>query len=92
MMHLVCLTNGPQVKIIGASENFYALVNEYVMNKKVSDTIESDSHPQPKEWSVQPILCTKKNQDYPGYSENHKEPVVPLKMIFRILLMVIPVQ
>ena len=46
MVHLVCFADGPEIDIVCSSEPFNPLVDENIMNEKITQTISRDPDPE----------------------------------------------
>lgn len=89
-MHLMRLSDSPEIDIVCSFEPVESLMNKHIMYKKVTNPIGGDAEPNP-DAPVIPGHHTKHDKE-PGWNgKNQEEYVIFLKKT-RLVLMVIPVK
>ena len=87
VMHFVCPTNGTDITIISSGKPFKALMNDNIMNEKISNAISHDA----KTDRLHPpyiIECAEIDQQDAWHSENDKECIVLFKKPWLRLVMI----
>ena len=91
MMHLVRLTDSPEIGRICASQYLQSLMDEQVMHEEISSTIYCD--PQTNAEQETEILLNAKHQTgSPRYGKNEEEEVILLEYFVMIHFVMILVQ
>ena len=95
VMHFMGATNGFEISIVGFSQNLKALMDENIVHKKVTKSIQGDAQTDPKQIIISG-LHPKKQSGNTGQSKNQKEKIIvlekPLGDFFMVIFMQDPKQ
>jgi len=91
MVNFVCFSKTDQIFIFGVFEPFKTLVDQYIVNQKITDTISRDAASDKKQ-VIETALNAKIKQHNAWNGKNDKENIISFKGIFVFGLMVISVK
>lgn len=86
-MHLVCSSDGPEVPVVAVAEDFKPLMDEDVVNKKITEAVNSNAYTDIK-LDVAAGQYTEEHEQHAGEGEDEEEGVVFFKEAGMTLVMV----
>ncbi len=89
MVHFMCLSQSPEIDVVGLVEPLEALVNKNIVHHKIGDAIQRDADSDVKHEAVSfhEVPDTEKYHRYT--SENDEEVVVLLKKVRKLIVVIL---
>ena len=92
MVHFMRPADSLEIRVIGIPEQLETLVDEYVVNHKISKTIQCDAYADPKFWVSDAILGAQERQQKTRHSKNKEEEIVFFKKSRVVAVVVVAVE